>query len=125
MANLAVLALLVLHTVDHAIDQPARGLPGSSSLVGIAGFIIVSGSCLLALRRSPHAPLVSALVGAATAVGVIAVHLLPSWWDWVSDPFWAFDPGAVSWLSLLALLAAALYLAAAGRVGARDLWTTG
>jgi hypothetical protein len=30
--NLVVLALLVLHTIDHAV-QDARVLPGSSSLV--------------------------------------------------------------------------------------------
>jgi hypothetical protein len=31
--NLVVLALLVLHSVDHAVVQDARVLPWSSSLV--------------------------------------------------------------------------------------------
>ena len=113
-ANLLVLALLVLHTVDHAVGQPARELPGSSSLVGAIGFAIVAGSTWLALQRSPLAPRVSALVGAVTAGGIIAVHLLPSWWTWVSDPYWDFDASFLSWLSLIALLASSLYLAALG-----------
>ena len=113
-ANLLVLALLVLHTVDHAVGQPARELPGSSSLVGAIGFAIVAGSTWLALQRSPLAPRVSAVVGAITAGGIIAVHLLPSWWTWVSDPYWDFDASFLSWLSLIALLASSLYLAALG-----------
>lgn len=114
-ANLLVLGLLVLHTVDHAVGQPSRGLPGSSSLVGVAGFTITGVSAWLALRRSPVAPQVSAVVGAVTVAGVVAVHLLPTWWSWVSDPYWSFDASFVSWLSLLTLLASAAYLAAMGR----------
>ncbi|MDQ3758861.1 MAG: hypothetical protein M3331_02805 [Actinomycetota bacterium] len=114
-ANLLVLGLLVLHTVDHAIGQPSRALPGSSSLVGVAGFTITAASAWLALNRSPIAPQASAVVGALTAMGVIAVHLLPTWWTWVSDPYWGFDASFVSWLSLLTLLASAACLTAMGR----------
>jgi len=116
-ANLIVLGLLVLHTVDHAVGQEARALPGSSSLVGAAGFAITAGSAWLAIRRSPIAPQVSTIVGALTAAGVLAIHILPSWWGWVSDPYWDFDTSFISWLSLIALLASALYLTA---VGLRD-----
>jgi hypothetical protein len=113
-ANLIVLGLLVLHTIDHAAVQDARQLPGSSSLVGAIGFALTAGSTWLALQRSPLAPEVSAVVGALTSVGIIAVHLIPSWWTWVSDPYWDFDAGFVSWLSLIALLASSLYLTALG-----------
>ena len=113
-ANLIVLALLVLHTVDHAVVQDARVLPGSSSLVGAFGFAITAGSTWLALQRSPLAPAVSAAVGALTFVGIVVVHLLPSWWTWVSDPYWDFEAGFVSWLSLVALLASSVYLTAVG-----------
>jgi hypothetical protein len=116
-ANLLVLGLLVLHTVDHAVGQPSRELPGSSSLVGAIGFALIAGSSWLALQRSPRAPEASALVGMLTAGGIIAVHLLPSWWGWVSDPYWDFDASFLSWLSLIALLASSLYLAA---IGLRD-----
>lgn len=115
--NLAVLGLLVLHTVDHAVGQPARDMPGSTSLVGVLGFVILATSTLLALRRSPLAPEVSAVVGATTAAGLIAVHFLPNWWGWVSDPYWDFDASFLSWLSLIVLFGASLYLAA---IGLRD-----
>ena len=113
-ANLLVLGLLVLHTLDHAVVQDSRVLPGSSSLVGAIGFALTAGSTWLALQRSPFAPQVSAVVGALTALGIVAVHLLPSWWTWVSDPYWDFNAGFLSWLSLIALLASSLYLTAVG-----------
>jgi len=113
-ANLMLLALLVLHTIDHAVGQPTRDLPGSSSLVGALGFAFVAASSWLAIQRSPLAPLASLSVGALTAAGVFAIHLMPSWWTWVSDPYWDFNASTTSWLSLLALLGAALYLTYAG-----------
>ena len=113
-ANLVVLGLLMLHTVDHAVVQDARVLPGSSSLVGAIGFALIAGSTWLALQRSPLAPEASAVVGVLTFAGIIAIHLLPSWWTWVSDPYWDFEAGFVSWLSLIALLASSVWLTALG-----------
>jgi hypothetical protein len=113
-ANLAVLLLLILHTVDHAAGQATRDLPGSSSLVGALGFAITAGSTWLALQRSSAAPEVSAIVGSLTALGVVAIHLLPSWWTWVSDPYWDFDATFINWISVIALLGASIYLAVLG-----------
>ena len=113
-ANLIVLGLLVLHTLDHAVGQEARALPGSSSLVGVTGFAITGVSSWFAIHRSPTAPGIAVAVGALTAAGVLAVHFLPSWWGWVSDPYWDFDATFLSWLSLFALLASALYLTGTG-----------
>lgn len=112
--NLAVLALLVVHTVDHGLGQPARDLPGSTSLVGLLGFVILATSALLALKRSPLAPEASAAAGATTGAGLVAVHLLPNWWGWVSDPYWDFEASFVSWLSLIVLFGAAVYLTTTG-----------
>ncbi len=113
-ANLALLALLVIHTLDHAVAQDPRELPGSSSLVGALGFAITGASAFLAVQRSWLAPAVSLAVGVMTTVGVFAIHLMPSWSSWISDSYWDFDASAGSWVSLLALLAAALYLTYAG-----------
>jgi hypothetical protein len=113
-ANLLLLGLLVFHTIDHAVGQPTRDLPGSSSLVGALGFALVAGSAWLSLQRSPLAPEVSAAVGALVSVGIVVVHLLPSWWGWVSDPYWDFDASFISWLSVIALLASSIYLTALG-----------
>ena len=113
-ANLLVLGLLVLHTVDHAAWQETRDLPGSSSFVGAAGFALTATSSFLALQRSPTAPEVSVAVGTLTLIGVAAIHLLPNWWGWVSDPYWDFDATFVNWLSVIALLGSAAYLIAIG-----------
>jgi hypothetical protein len=111
---LLLLGLLVLHTIDHAAGQPTRELPGSSSLVGAIGFALTAGSAWLALQRSPLAPEVSAVVGALTSAGIILIHLFPSWWTWVSDPYWDFNASFLSWLSVIALLGSSLYLMALG-----------
>ena len=117
-ANLLVLGLLILHVVDHGANQPTRDLPGSSSLVGAAGFIVIAGSSLLAIRRSDLAAPASLFAAIATIFGFVAVHLLPNWWSWVSDPFWSFHPNALSWILLATPMLASLYLAF---VAARDL----
>ena len=51
-AELLLFGLLILHTVDHAVNQPARELPAGSGLVGIAGFVLVAVAIVLALGRS-------------------------------------------------------------------------
>lgn len=51
-AELALFVLLGLHTIDHAINQPARELPAGSGLVGILGFAIVAVAILAALAHS-------------------------------------------------------------------------
>jgi hypothetical protein len=113
-ANLLLLGLLVVHTIDHAAGQPTRDLPGSSSLVGAIGFALTAGSAWLAVQRSPLAPEVSAVVGALTSAGIILIHLMPEWWTWVSDPYWDFNASFLSWLSVIALLGSSLYLMALG-----------
>ncbi len=113
-ANLVLFALLAAHTLDHALNQPARDLPVTGSAVGVAGFAIVAASSVLAIRRSALAPSASALVGAATAIGLVAVHVLPAWSEPISDPYWDFSADAISWASLALTFAAAVYLAVAG-----------
>ena len=113
-ANLLLFALLIAHAVDHSLNQPSRDLPATSGLFGIAGFILVAASTTLAVRRSPLAPAASVYAGAVTAIGVVAIHLLPYWWGFVSDPFWDFQANALSWLILLAALGAALAVTAIG-----------
>ena len=111
-ANLALFALLALHTVDHAANQPSRELPDTASVIGIAGFAIVALSTVLALRRAASAPAASLFAGLVTAGGFVAVHLVPTWSGAISDPYWDFEPNALSWALMRAPLAAALVLAA-------------
>lgn len=116
--NLLLLAALAGHTLDHGLNQPARTLPATADVIGIAGFAIVAASAVLAIRRSPVAPLGSVLAGSATVLGLLAVHLTPYWWEPVSDPLWDFGADGLTWVLTLVVLA----LAAAVAVrGAREL----
>ena len=112
--NLLLFAALIAHTVDHAVNQPARDLPASGTVVGIAGFVIVAVAAVAALRRSSLAAPASVFAGLATAFGIVAVHLLPGWSELVSDPYADFDPNALSWALAIAPLAIGLWLAALG-----------
>lgn len=112
--NLILFGLLSAHTLDHALNQPTRDLPATGSVIGIAGFVIVATSAVLALRRSSAAPAAAVFAGAATAVGFLAVHVLPAWSEPISDPFWDFGANAISWALLIAPLGAAIALAAVG-----------
>lgn len=113
-ANLLLLALLIAHTLDHGLSQPDRVQPGSAELVGIAGFVLVAASSVLALRRSPVAARAAVAVGGTTLLGLVAIHLLPAWSGYVSDPYWDFDADWLSWLSLAALVGGAVWLALTG-----------
>jgi hypothetical protein len=112
--NLLLFAALIAHTIDHAVNQPARELPGSAGWIGIAGFVIVAFSAVVSLRQAEIAAPASLVAGLATAFGVVAVHLLPSWNGYISDPYADFGANAVSWALAIAPLAVGLWLAALG-----------
>ena len=116
--NLVLFTLLIAHIVDHAVNQPTRELPATGSIVAVIGFTIVAISAVLAVMRRPQAPIAAVLAGLATTLGIIAIHLAPSWYSQVSDPYWEFAANAISWALLIAPLIAGLVLAA---VGARQL----
>jgi hypothetical protein len=112
--NLLLFAALVAHSVDHAVNQPVRELPASATVIGVLGFVVVAASAVAALRRLEIAPAASAFAGIATALGVAAVHLFPSWNELVSDPYADFGANAISWALAIAPLAIGLWLAALG-----------
>ena len=109
-SELVLFALLALHTVDHAINQPARDLPAGSGLVGIAGFALVAVAIVFALSRSSRSAEVGLFAGAGTVLGFVAVHL-PGVGP-LADPFPDFDPNALSWILVAAPMLAAVWVAA-------------
>lgn len=119
-AGLALFVLLGAHTLDHAVNQPAREVPALGGLVALAGFSLVALAIVLATRESPHAPAAAVLAGAGTIAGFAVVHLLPDVTP-VSDPYWDFTPNLTSWLLIAAPMLAAAYLTYAGmqRLGPR------
>lgn len=108
-AELLLFGLLILHTVDHAVNQPARELPAGSGLVGIAGFVLVAVAILFALRGGRLAAQVGFLAGAGTVLGFGVVHL-PGVGP-LADPYFDFDANALSWIMALAPIAAAAWVA--------------
>ena len=72
---------------------------------------------VLALVRHPRAPLWAAVVGAWSALGVLASHAAPHW-SAFSDPYTQIHADALSWVVMLAEVAAAAWL---GYVGFREL----
>jgi len=115
-AEILLFGLLILHTVDHAVNQPARELPAGSGLVGIAGFVLVAVAILFALRGGRLAAPVGLLAGAGTVFGFAIVHL-PGVGP-LADPYMDFDANALSWILALLPIAVATWVAV---IAARDL----
>ena len=108
-SELLLFALLALHTVDHAVNQPSRELPAGSGVIGIAGFALVAVAIVAALFHSRQAAPIGLLAGAGTLVGFAVVHL-PGFGP-LADPYADFSPNALSWVLLIAPMAAAVWVA--------------
>ncbi len=114
LANLLLVAAVLLHGVDHARQD--RGLQALSTEVVVGGGVIgllAATSLAFALRDDPRAPVVSAAVGAWIALAVTSSHFAPHW-SAFSDPYAGLGLGAVSWAAALLEVAAALVVAAVG-----------
>lgn len=111
-ANAGYLVVLVLHTEDHALRQH-RPLPSELTYIGLSGLVAGVVVLVLAIRRHPAAPLLSAVLGLSAVTGFAVIHLAPHW-GVVSDPYAAHDLDALSWASMLAGMLAGAALAAAG-----------
>ena len=114
-SELLLFFLLALHTVDHAVNQAPRSLPAGSGVVGVVGFALVAVAIVFALGRGRLAAPVGLLAGAGTLLGFMIVHL-PGVGP-LADPFSDFAPNALSWILLLAPMAASVlvaWIAAAG-----------
>ncbi len=111
-ANAVYLAVLLLHTEDHALRQH-RPLPAELTYVGLSGLVAGVLALALAIRRHPAGPLLCVVVGLSAVAGFAAIHLAPHW-GVLSDPYADHDLDAVSWASMLAVMLAGATLAAAG-----------
>jgi len=112
VANLVLLATVLLHGVDHALIQE-RGVGALSFEVMVGGVSItaVSATSLwVALRGDRRAPMVSLLAGPWVAAAVIVGHFIPHWSEF-SDPYKDADLEAISYVLALASAAAGVALA--------------
>jgi hypothetical protein len=116
LAAAAFVAANLLHTLDHlrqgTADLATEILAGGTVLSALAVLTLV-----LALRRHPRAPLWAAVVGTWSALAVIASHIAPHW-SAFSDSYFEIHADALSWVVMLAEVAAAAYL---GLVGFTEL----
>jgi hypothetical protein len=114
-ANLALLALNLAHSLDHAINQ-GDGWAGFGAIGGL-GIGVVLVALLLSWLQSRYAAPVTALVGFGQAVAFTLIHLAPHWGP-VSAPYYdAENVNALSWIVLAISLGVSLY---AGLVGLRE-----
>jgi len=111
-ANLLLIALLVVHTLDHTFRQAAQ-VPAEAALAGSVGFVAAVGALLLALMGNRWAAALTGLVGLATAAGFVAIHVFPEW-SVFSQPYSDIDVDALSWT---AMLVPALAAAGVGALG--------
>ena len=106
---------LALHLADHL----RRGMDVLTIQVEAAGYLSTGVGLVtiaLVLMRHRWAPLAAAVVGTSVAIGVAAVHLLPTW-SAFSDAFpGGQDQGvtAVSWTVVLIEIAGGALLGIAG-----------
>jgi hypothetical protein len=110
-ANAALAILLAGHVADHVLRQPAdQQLPFLGSLPGLLGVAAVFGSLVLVAREHRQAPLIAGVIGMLSALGFVAVHLVPHW-SMFSDPYTARYLDAFSWVEMLAALTGGLVVA--------------
>jgi len=111
LANLALAILLAGHVADHTLRQPAdEQLSLVAGLPGLLGALAVFVSLALVAFGYRHAAQVAGTVGLLTALGFVAVHLVPDW-SMFSDPYADRDLDAGSWIQMLAALTGGLLLA--------------
>jgi hypothetical protein len=110
------LAANVLHSLDHVrqgVDRLTPEILAAGSLLSLGAVLAL----VLALRADRRAALICVAIGAGAVLGVSASHLA-SHWSAFSDPYSELSLDLLSWIVMLAEIAAALVLAVAG---AREL----
>ncbi len=116
LAAAAFVAANALHTLDH-LRQGTGGLATEVLAGGTVLSALAVLTLVLALLHHPRAPLWAAVVGTWSALGVVASHVAPHW-SAFSDSYFEIHADALSWVVMLAEVAAAAYL---GFVGFREL----
>jgi hypothetical protein len=115
-ASIAFVAANLAHTLDH-LRQGTSQLPTEVVAGGTVLSILAIATLVFVLRGDRRAPLIATVVGLWSAAGVAASHIAPHW-SAFSDSYPQIHADALSWVVMLAEVAAA---AALGLVGLREL----
>jgi hypothetical protein len=113
--TLAVVAVSWLHDLDHV--RQVRDVEAGVSLIGLIGVLGNLVTLALVITRHSLAPLAAVVLGFATAIGFIAVHVLPDWGP-LSDGYPDLPVDAASWAIAIIPIFAGLGL---GMAGLREL----
>jgi hypothetical protein len=122
MTNLKRAAwIYAIGTTLHTIDHFRRGA-GSTSWelveVGTAGTILAAIVITLILTEHRLAPTAAVSVGFAHGLGIAAVHWLPRW-SVLSDSFFDWSAGPISWTAVTLEVAGAIGVGVAGAIALR------
>lgn len=116
-ATVVFLAALLLHGADHM----RRGMHAFSTPVTVAGsvhLVLALLTALLVFRRSWWAPVAAIIVGFASTIGFIMVHLLPDCFGPFSDSFIHAPPASrvtgFSWFAAIFEIVADIAVGIAG-----------
>jgi hypothetical protein len=110
-ASVALLATIVLHTLDHV--RQGRSVEPLVGAIGVVGNVAAITVVALAIRRSRLTAPAAVVVGFATFLGFIAIHLVPDWGP-LADGYPGLGVDALSWVAVAIPMAAALWLGLAG-----------
>jgi hypothetical protein len=113
-ASIAFVAANVAHTLDH-LRQGTSGLSTEILAGGSALSLLALATLVFVLRGDRRAPLVATVVGLWSAAGVAASHIAPHW-SAFSDSYPEIHADALSWIVMLAEVAAAAVLGLVGLV---------
>lgn len=117
--NMALLALNLAHSFDHAVNQ-GDGWAGFGAIGGLGIAVVLVALALSWMQSSLAAP-VTAAVGFGQAIAFTVIHLAPQWGP-LSAPYYdAENVNAFSWVVLAISLGVSIY---AGVVGLRE-WREG
>lgn len=111
---LSTAVLLVAHGV-HDLDhfRQGRSLEAPVLVLGGLAYVIVLAELLLVLRRSPAAPMGAIVVGLVTAIGFLAVHVVPDWGP-LADGYPGADVDFASWAMVFIDIGVAGWVALSG-----------
>jgi hypothetical protein len=115
-ASIAFVAANLAHTLDH-LRQGTSELATEVLAGGTVLSILAIATLVFVLRGDRRAPLIATVVGLWSAAGVTASHIAPHW-SAFSDSYPQIHADALSWVVMLAEVAAA---AALGLVGLSEL----
>ena len=115
--TLAVVAVTWLHDLDHV--RQIRDVEPGVGLIGLVGVIANLVALALVMGRHALAPLAAVVLGLGTAVGFLAVHVLPDWGP-LSDGYPDLPVDATSWAIAILPIFIGLGLGVTGLAEMRD-----